>query len=196
MTACITMKNGIVIGGYFIFTIFFLIFSLIYLSFLDYKKHQISFSHETKVAYAALPSTQLLIKDSIKYEDVRADILTNFFKKHGSDLLPFSQNIIDAADRYGIDFRLVPAIAMQESNLCKKIIKDSYNCWGFGIYGTKVKKFKSYPNAIDTVTKTLASDYKAQGLVSPDQMMKKYTPGSNGSWARGVSHFMDQLSIN
>jgi len=190
------MKNGIIIGGYFIFTIFFIIVTTIYLSFLNFQSNNKNMAQHPKVAYAALPATQNLLKDGVVAKDVRYELLSNFFQKYDSDLLPFASEIIDTADRYGLDFRLVPSIAMQESNLCKKVIKESYNCWGFGIYGDKVKKFKNYSNAIDTVTKTLASDYKAQGLVTPEQIMKKYTPGSNGSWARGVSHFMNQLSID
>jgi hypothetical protein len=97
------------------------------------------------------------------------------------------------ADKYSLDFRLIPSIAMQESNLCKKIPAESYNCWGFGIYGSKVTKFSNYPEAIETVTRTLALKYKEKGLVTPEEIMSMYTPSSNGSWAHGVNHFMQQL---
>lgn len=190
------MKNPTIIGGYFISTILLIFISLIYLSTLTYQKNRINFSlSNSKVAYAALPTTQNLLRDQIKSKDARIEVLTNFLRKYDSDLSPYAQKIIDTADRYDLDFRLVPAIAMQESNLCKKVIKESYNCWGYGIYGTKVKKFKDYPSAIEAVSKTLASDYKDQGLVTPDEIMKKYTPGSNGSWAKSVNHFMNYLSI-
>lgn len=189
------MKNPIIIGSYFISTILIIFVSLIYLSTLEYQKNRSNLFSESKVAYAALPSTQNLLRDRIKSKDARIEVLSSFLQKYDSDLFPFTQTIIDTADKYGLDFRLVPAIAMQESNLCKKVIKESYNCWGFGIYGTKVKKFKDYPSAIDAVTKTLASDYKENGLVTPEEIMKKYTPSSNGSWAKGVSHFMGVLSL-
>ena len=115
--------------------------------------------------------------------------------RYKSDLLPYAQNIVDAADKYDLDYRLIPAIAMQESNLCKKAPKDSHNCWGFAIYGKKVLKFDNYTDAINTVTKTLAIQYKGQGLETPEQIMTKYTPGSNGSWAKSVNYFMDQLAV-
>jgi hypothetical protein len=76
---------------------------------------------------------------------------------------------------------------MQESTLCKKIPKDSYNCWGFGIYGGKVTRFDNYPEAIHTITKTLAVKYKKDGLHTPEEIMQRYTPSSNGSWAKGVN---------
>jgi hypothetical protein len=128
-------------------------------------------------------------------QDARVSIVKDFLKRYQSDLLPYAQNIIDAADKYNLDYRLVPAIAMQESNLCKKAPKDSHNCWGFGIYGKKVLMFDNYAQAINTVTKTLAVQYKEQGLETPEQIMTKYTPGSNGSWARGVNTFMNQLAV-
>lgn len=190
------MKNGFIIGGYFISTILLIIVSAVYLSYLTFQNLGRSKALNPKVAYAALPSTHTLVREQVVAKDARYDLLSDFFKTHKSELLPFTDEIINAADRYGIDFRLIPSIAMQESNLCKKIIKGSYNCWGFGIYGNNVKRFKNYPNAIDTVTKTLATDYKANGLVTPYQIMKKYTPGSNGSWARGVNHFMKELALN
>lgn len=190
------MKNGIIIGSYFIFTISFIFFVTVYLSFLSFQKNSIFLSQSSKVSYTALPTTQELLEEQIVSKDARSEVLSAFLEKYKSDLLPFSQDIIDAADKYELDFRLLPAIAMQESNLCKKIIKDSYNCWGFGIYGKNVKKFKDYPNAIDTVSKTLASDYIQAGLETPEQIMRKYTPSNNGSWARSVNHFMNELSLN
>ena len=84
---------------------------------------------------------------------------------------------------------------MQESTLCKKAPKNSYNCWGFGIYGKKVTRFDNYHIAIETVTKTLATKYKDQGLETPEQIMSKYTPSSNGSWAKGVLGFMERMEI-
>jgi hypothetical protein len=56
-----------------------------------------------------------------------------------------------------------------------------------------VTKFGSYPEAIETITRTLATNYIAGGLNTPDQIMKKYTPSSNGSWANGVNYFMGLL---
>ena len=56
-----------------------------------------------------------------------------------------------------------------------------------------LKKFENYTVAIESVSHTLSTDYKQVGLVTPEQIMRKYTPSNNGSWANGVSHFMDEL---
>ena len=134
-----------------------------------------------------------VLGDSIISKDARIEIVKQFFAKYKSPLEPFASNIVGDADKYGLDFRLLPAIAMQESNLCQKIIANSYNCWGFGIYGKKVTKFESYPEAIDTVTKTIASNYVAGGLNTAEEIMKKYTPSNTGAWATSVNYFMNQL---
>ncbi len=166
------------------------VFTLTYFLFLSYKQNN---DAPKSIAFAALPATQNVLTSDVVGKDNRLESISEFFAKYQSPLQPYAQNIIDAAELYGIDFRLLPAIAMQESNLCKKAPLGSYNCWGFGIYGNKVRKFQSYQEGIDIVTKTLAKEYKQKGLETPEQIMKVYTPPSDGSWARGVTHFMNQL---
>lgn len=145
------------------------------------------------VAYAALPSTENVVESKIITKDARIEMLNQFLARYKSPLLPYAEEIVAAAEKYGLDWRLLPAIGMQESNLCKKEIKESYNCWGFGIYGKKVTRFDNYPQAIDTVSKTLAKNYIEQGLVTPQEIMSKYTPSNNGEWADSVAHFMNEL---
>lgn len=143
--------------------------------------------------YKALPTLNSQTAVSLNSQDARIDVLRDFFKKYNSPLLSHAQFIIDTADKYSIDYKLIPAIAMQESTLCKKIPKDSHNCWGFGIYGSKITRFDTYEQAIETVTKTLARDYVSKGLTTPEAIMSKYTPSSNGVWADSVSLMMDKI---
>ncbi|MCL6096577.1 MAG: hypothetical protein M1444_02760 [Patescibacteria group bacterium] len=192
------MKKVFLSAIFFTLTPILLTFCILYFSFLNVQKKG-SFSFlipNNSVSYAALPSSQNVLGDSISPQDARVAVVADFFNKYNSDLFPFAQNVVSSADKYGLDYRLIPAIAMQESTLCKKAPKDSYNCWGFGIYGKNVTRFGSYPEAIETVTKTLATQYKQNGLETPQQIMAKYTPSNNGDWADSVSHFMNQLQIN
>ncbi len=177
----------------FIFTPILLFFAIIFFSFLGYQKGDLDNHQEVKgVSYAAVPG-DFLINPAVFPMDARVEVIRSFFAKYKSELEPYSQNIIDAADKYGLDYRLLPSIAMQESNLCKKAPKDSYNCWGFGIYGKKITRFKSFPQAIDIVTKTLAKDYKSKGLETPEEIVKLYTPSSKGTWQNSVNYFINQL---
>ena len=170
--------------------LFTMIFSLMF-----YRSHLAKMQITAKKAtvYAALPTMQNGFTAEIITNDGRTEAVRQFFERFDSPLEPHADDIVKAADEYGLDFRLLPAIAMQESNLCKKIPVNSHNCWGFGIYGGKITRFNDYTEAIYTVTKTLATKYKDKGLITPNEIMTMYTPGSDGSWAFSVNHFMDQL---
>ena len=129
----------------------------------------------------------------IQVVDGRVANLKSFFRKHNSSLYDHANKIVEVSDKYQFDYRLLPAIAMQESNLCRVIPDNSYNCWGWGIYGTMVTRFDSYDDAIETVAKGIKKNYIDQGLVTASAIMKKYTPPSQGSWAYGVNTFLKAL---
>lgn len=125
--------------------------------------------------------------------DNRVANLKAFFRKHNSVLYDYGDLIVKTADKYGLDYRLVPAIAMQESTLCRTIPENSHNCWGWGIYGNKITRFDSYNEAIVTVSSGLKKNYVDRGLVTANQIMSVYTPSSNGSWARAVNNVIKYL---
>lgn len=173
-----------------------LMINLVYLFYLSYgvDTHRNLFSKFSQpIAFAALPSREIALSDEIITLDKRVENLRSFFNRHNSPLESYAEYFVKISEKYKLDFRLLPAIAMQESNLCKKAPKDSYNCWGFGIYGKKMTKFANYEEAIDTVAKTLFAEYKSKGLITPREIMAKYAPSSTGSWAESVSFFMDHL---
>jgi hypothetical protein len=144
--------------------------------------------------YASLPASIPSISTQISVKDARPAILRAYLKAFNSPLLPFADEIVNQADKYGIDYRLIPAIARQESALCNFIPPESYNCWGWGITSVSSVKFDSYLEGIETVTKGLKENYIDKGLVTPEQIMTKYTPNSpNGAWAKGVTEFMSDL---
>ncbi len=146
------------------------------------------------MAYAALPVSQNILTDTIGQSEAREEILRQFFVRHHSPLVPYVHEFITIADKYDLDFRLLPAIAMQETNLCKKAKTGSHNCWGFGVYGGKYTFFDSYPDAIEAVSKTLSVKYKNKyGLVTPEEIQPLYNPSNTSNWAFAVDHFMDQL---
>ncbi len=133
------------------------------------------------------------VNTEVSLVDGRAANLKAFFRKYNSPLYNWADKIVEVSDLYQFDYRLLPAIAMQESNLCRVIPDDSHNCWGWGIYGTTVTKFDSYDEAIETVAKGIKKEYINKGLVTASAIMKKYTPPSQGSWAHGVNTFLRAL---
>jgi hypothetical protein len=144
-------------------------------------------------SFSAAPLVLGEFESQIKLVDGRAANLRNFFRKYNSPLYDFAEFIVYVSDKYGFDYRLLPAIAMQESNLCKFIPENSFNCWGYGIYGNQVIRFSSYKEAIETVAQDLKKNYIDKGLTTPEAVMSRYTPSSPGSWARAVSYFIKAL---
>lgn len=143
--------------------------------------------------YASLPTELPSVSGSVEQTDARPAILRQYMDAYGSPLAPYADLIVQAADKYSLDFRLITAIAQQESNLCKVIPPESYNCWGWGITGQGTLGFTSYQDGIDQVSKGLRENYINKGFLTIDSIMSKYTPQSNGSWAFGVNQFMTDM---
>lgn len=125
--------------------------------------------------------------------DGRPQILNDFFDKHNSPLKPYADLIVLTSDKYGLDYRLLTAIAQKESGLCRVIPEGSHNCWGWGIHSKGTLMFDSYTEAIETVAKGIRENYLDKGYVTPEQIMKKYAHPDSTTWAEGVSAYMDEL---
>lgn len=140
--------------------------------------------------YASLPANIPSVSDSVESADARPEIVKKYLQNYSSPLVPYANLIVETAEKYSMDFRLITAIAQQESNLCKIIPPNSYNCWGWGIHSKGSLGFDSYEEAIETVSKGIKEEYLEKGYSTIEDIMSKYTPQSNGSWAAGVNSFM------
>lgn len=181
--------------GWFGTTITTLAFSIAFLVYLS-TDHFVQPSSQNFQLYAALPEAGVTAKDDIGQADAREKIIRNFFKGYESILADYSNVFLQVAEKYKLDYRLLPAISMQESNGGKRVIKGSYNPFGYGIYGSKVLRFNSWEEAIERVGRGLREDYLNIGLTEPNTIMAKYTPPSlakGGAWAKGVNSFMEEL---
>lgn len=188
------MKNIFLVTVLLVLTPFAFLFFLISVSF-SYNNN-LQAAQRLNSIYSSVPGTKDVLSATVYADeglDGKAEKIRFFLARYGSPLEPYAEDIVAASEEFGIDHRLIPAIAMQESGLCKKIPENSYNCWGFGIYGGKVTRFVDYKEGIYIVSKALGVRFKNQGLITPEQIMTVYTPNSNGSWARGVNHFMEQI---
>jgi len=143
--------------------------------------------------YASLPGNIPSVTDFIESADARPQIVKGYLQNYRSPLLPYANFIVQTADKYSIDFRLITAIAQQESNLCKIIPPGSYNCWGWGIHSKGTLGFSSFEEGIETVSMGLRQEYLDKGYSTIEDIMSKYTPQSNGSWSHGVSLFMSEM---
>jgi len=145
------------------------------------------------ISYGRQTSPSGSLRAKVVAGDARPILIRRYLEKYHSPLTPYADFIFAVSQKYGLDYRLLVAIAQQESNLCKKIPPNSHNCWGWGIHSRGTLKFSSYPEAIEAVAKGLRKDYLDKGLLTPEQIMTKYTPLSNGSWAFGVNQFMKEI---
>lgn len=143
--------------------------------------------------YASFPSNFPSVLGTAQAADARVEIIRQYLQKYNSPLTAYSDLIVKFADEYKIDFRLTTAIAQQESNLCKVIPHKTYNCWGWGVHSQGTLGFSSYEEGIKEVTMGLAENYISQGYDTPEKIMEKYTPLSNGSWASGVNEFLSEM---
>ena len=174
-------------------------------SLLSFNKNQVSrqiFNQKTADGgtdlfgarmYASLPATFPKVGGEVQLSDARPEIIKQYLLKYNSPLISYAEYIVKTADEFNIDYRLTTAIAQQESNLCKVIPPKTYNCWGWGIHKEGTLGFSSYEEGIKMVTMGIAQNYIAKGLDTPEKIMSKYTPLSNGSWARGVDEFLSQM---
>ena len=193
------MRNIVLVIAFFTLTPIVLIASIISLVSISrvspkpLTKNTLGVSTVGVSVYASLPASIPSVSGHVIAADARPQIVKKYLSEYGSPLVAYSDVIVKVADKYGIDYRFIPAIAQQESNLCRVIPTDSYNCWGWGITSVSSLGFDSYDDAIETVTKGLKNNYIDMGLTTPEAIMTKYTPQSNGSWARGVNQFMSEM---
>lgn len=187
--------NFVLVASWFGASLTGLVFASVFLLYLS--NPQVSLPQSsTYQLYQALPQTQTKTQDNISYLDGRGKAIENFFKGYKSNLATEANLFIQVSDKYQLDWRLLPAIAMQESNGGKRLIRNSFNPFGFGVYGSRAVKFESWEEAIEKVGKSLRFDYLDQGLHTPEEIMTKYTPPSiakGGTWAKGIRSFMEEL---
>lgn len=121
--------------------------------------------------------------------DPRAEILESYLESHKSPLAEHSGKFIEVADKYDLDWRLIPAISGVESTFGKRIPKNSYNAYGWanGKYS-----FESWDESIEIVGKTLREKYIDRGAPTINRIAKRYAPPSS-TWAWKVKFFMVKI---
>lgn len=117
------------------------------------------------VPFMAIPSVTLashigsLATDSsskieVSVDEIRqehASILDNYFKERSMPLEGTGMTFVLVAEKYGLDWRLLPAIAIRESSGGKNACGNNPFGWG----SCKLHNFVSYENAIEALGKNL-----------------------------------------
>jgi len=170
------MKNKILL------IIFFIITTLIF-------PHSIN-AQEKASASSANIKTSLNLKGG---SDYRVKVLKAYLSKHDSPLTDNAKDFVDYADKYNLDWKLVAAISGVESTFGKAIPPDSYNGWGWGVYGTNVIRFNSWEEGIKTVSQGLRERYMdSWGGKDIYEIGAVYA--SSPAWADHVEHYLNDIS--
>ncbi|MBI3385486.1 glucosaminidase domain-containing protein [Candidatus Gottesmanbacteria bacterium] len=154
---------------------------------------------DTSYQVAASSGTGRVLGATIIAADARALLLESFLRQQNSPLSPYADLIVQRSDEKGIDFRLVVAIAMCESNAGKFMpTKNSFNAWGIAVYTGQLTgaSFGSWPEAIDWVTTYIRQNYYDQGLIDLKSIGAKWAPPSVAtgySWTSCVEEFQKSI---
>lgn len=151
------------------------------------------FSQEAIAQEKASGSSAVMDDDKKKEElDKRAIILRKFLEKNNSPLASSSAVFVKEADKYKLDWKFVAAISGIESSFGQFLPYNSYNAWGWGIYGDKVTYFTSYDEGIKIISKSLKEDYMGKwGAKDVYQIGKIYA--ASPTWAQRVIGFMNDI---
>lgn len=134
------------------------------------------------------PDTSQVIE--AKKLDNKANILSGYLASYNSPMQYHAQDFIDASEAYGLDWKLLPAIAGVESTFGKHI-PGGFNAWGWGVYGTQAIYFNSWRDGMFTIAKGLRENYLNKGLTDPYAINRIYA--ASQSWGGHVSFFMADL---
>ena len=138
-------------------------------------------------------SAALLKLTSIKSTDNRVKILSEFLKLYHSPLSTYASDFVKSADDFDLDWKLVAAISGVESTFGQQIPFNSYNGWGWGIYGDNIIRFSSWENGIETVSRGLRENYLNKwGATDVYEIGRFYA--ASPTWASKVDYFMQKIT--
>jgi len=127
--------------------------------------------------------------DKLNEDKLKAQKIELFFRENrrNAPLADYSEKFVEVANKYELDYRLLPAIATVESGGGKSNFR-SYNAWGWGNKG-----FTSFEEGIEIVGKGLKTGYIDKGRDTVEEIAPVYCPPNYKNWARSVNQFMLEI---
>ena len=103
------------------------------------------------------------------------------------------RHFVAEADRLGLDWKLVAAIAGVESTFGHRVPRNSYNAWGWGIFTGKQDgiHFATWADGITTVSEGLKNRYVNRGAKTIEQIGRIYA--ASPTWSRKVNFFLAKI---
>lgn len=151
------------------------------------------FDSKTFAAENSAGSSAVILKPvAQEATDSRVNILRKFLEKYNSPLVPFAANFVETAGKYNLDWKLVAAISGVESTFGREIPYQSFNGWGWGIYGDNTIRFSSWKEGVETVSEGLRTNYiNKWGARDVYEIGRFYA--SSPTWAQRVVYFMRKI---
>ena len=134
-------------------------------------------------------SKNVMVSTVVAKKDDRAERLDSYFGAKGSPFAGKGANFITVADKYDIDWTLLPAIANLESQLGKAVPAYSFNPYGWnnGKY-----HFGSWENANEVVANGLRTRYAPTGVITPARIGRMYA--ASPTWATRVARYQFEIA--
>ena len=122
----------------------------------------------------------------------RVKTLKAYLEAKDSPMAGNAEDFVKEAYKYDLDWRFVAAIAGLESSFGKAIPYNSYNAWGWGVYGDNVIRFGSWKEGIATISQGLREKYMDKwGKENVYEIGSVYA--ASPTWAVRVERFMGNI---
>lgn len=151
----------------------------------------------TQVKYSVFATKPYVLGAStsrIESDDAKAERIDAVYRNFKCPLEGYGKVFVEEAHKNNIPYWLVAAISFQESSCGKNTpykseVDHTYNAWGWGVWGANIKHFDSWEQGIATVSKYMGDKFYSKGITDTCEIMRIYTPPSDGSWCNGVNYF-------
>jgi len=153
----------------------------------------ISNTKTTNSSNVVLLSSQILNNSKISTEtiksekDNRAQKLKKYLEFKNSPYANKADFFVKTADKYDIDYTLLPSISGIESSFGTFLMPNSYNPFGWGggyIY------YDSWEECIESVAKGITTYYPSD---NPEEIGPIYTPPNYVKWIAAVKQFQNEI---
>lgn len=146
---------------------------------------------------AGLASVLILLTSSTNTthaleHDLRSAQMRVVLEKYNSPMVGLEDVLITTAEKYGLEWTLLAAIAGTESSFAKRMPVNCVNPYGWGIYGDNKLCFESLKASIEGVAAGLAAKYNISSLES---IARTYNSVSTESWTQHTRFFMNKIKL-
>lgn len=127
---------------------------------------------------------------SAQKHDMRAVQMREVLSQYDSPMVGLEDVLIQTAQKYGLDWTLLAAIAGTESSFARRMPYQCNNPYGWGIYGSNKICFESLEASIEGVASGLFAKYNLSTLES---IAHTYNTVSTDSWISHTRFFMRKI---